>query len=119
MPDLTNGGKFSLIQGENWEISRYLTSKDGTTPFTHTIGTYSMGRGPGLKTKTIPAQGNLTLLCTVVIGKASQERIDALSAATRQTRADNFNFWDPQDSRSFGNADPDVFSREKAIIRDR
>ena len=103
---LDNGGKFSLIQGNNWDISKYTTSKDGTTHFTHTIGAYGRGRGP--RTKTIQAEGNLTLLATVVIGKAAREGIDAISAATTQTRAENFNFWDPQDSVSFGNADPEV-----------
>jgi hypothetical protein len=125
--DLTNGGKFSLIRGNNWDISRYASSKDGTRQFIHTVGAYTgpimgpppgagaplpagrSGSGPGSQgfgptKKDIPAEGNLTLLATIVIGKPAQERIDAMTAATMSARPDNFNFWDPQDSSSYGNA---------------
>jgi hypothetical protein len=54
--------------------------------------------------KDIPAAGNLTLLAILVIGKPAKEGVDAMTAATRFARPDNFNFWDPQDSASFGNA---------------
>jgi hypothetical protein len=113
---LDNGGKFSLIQGNSWDISRYVTSKDGSRQFRHTVGAYSfpptappdtpggkpkMGMPPK---KDIPAAGNLILLAIIVIGKPAREEVDAMTAATQFNRPDNFNFWDPQDSSTFGNA---------------
>jgi hypothetical protein len=110
-----NGGQFSLIQGNNWDISRYVTSKDGTREFIHTIGMYSFpmipppdAGGPAKMVlpppKDIPAAGNLSLLSIIVIGKPAKERVDAMTAATQFSRPGNFSFWDPQDSATFGNA---------------
>lgn len=100
--EFSNGGKFSLIQGNNWDISKYLSSKDGSTKFTHTVGAISMGK-QGPASKDIAAEGNLTLLAVMVIGKMDSAKVDAVSSATASTRPQNFNFWDPQDGKTFGN----------------
>jgi len=100
--DFSNGGKFGLIQGNNWDIAKYLASKDGSAKFVHTVGAASMGpRGPA--SKDIAAEGNLSLLAIMVIGKIDASKVDAVSSATNAMRPRNFNFWDPQDGKSFGN----------------
>ena len=96
--DIANGGKFSLIQGDNWAIDPYTASKDGEVEYAHTIAMYALGAGAF----DIKVKDNLTLLTTIVIGKTA-EGIDAVSAATQAVRPSNYNFWDPQDGTSYGN----------------
>jgi hypothetical protein len=100
--DFSNGGQFSLIQGNNWDVAQYLSSKDGSVKFVHTVGADTMGK-QGPVSKDIAADGNLTLLAIMVIGKIDQEKVDAVSSATNAMRPQNFNFWDPQDGKSYGN----------------
>jgi hypothetical protein len=100
--DFSNGGKFSLIQGNNWDVAKYLSSKDGSVKFVHTVGAESMGK-QGPVSKDIAADGDLTLLAIMVIGKIDQGKVDAVSSATNAMRPQNFNFWDPQDGKSYGN----------------
>jgi hypothetical protein len=100
--DFSNGGKFSLIQGNNWDVSRYLSSKDGSVKFVHTVGADTMGK-QGPVSKDIEADGNLTLLAVMVIGKIDASKVDSVSSATNAMRPQNFNFWDPQDGKSYGN----------------
>ncbi|MDL2238108.1 hypothetical protein LJC56_09840 [Christensenellaceae bacterium OttesenSCG-928-K19] len=90
--DITHSGQFDLIQENGWDIEKYLTSKDGSSDFRHTIGTYSLDTG----SKEIPAAGNLSLLCAIVIGKASASA-DSITSATQSAPTANYNFWDPQD----------------------
>ena len=82
------GGNFKYINGENWEISKFMQSKDGTENFDH----YVMA----LKDH-IPLEGNVTLLCAMIIGKVDET--DAVSAATvyDDMRMQNFDFWDWND----------------------
>jgi len=100
---LTTGGNFSLVTGENWDASKYLTSKDGAVDFTHTIANATMPP----QSMDVKADGNLTLLAAVVIGKRA-EGLDAASGATMAYPGDlaNFNFWDPQDGVSYGKSVP-------------
>lgn len=100
--DFSNGGQFDLIQGNNWDVSKYLTSKDGSTNFFHTVGAYTMGKN-GPASKDIPADGNLTLLAVMVIGKIDRGQVDSVSSATNTMRPQNFNFWDPQNGKGYGN----------------
>jgi hypothetical protein len=100
--DFANGGKFSLIQGDNWDVSKFLTSKDGSIKFVHSVGANSMGK-QGPINKDIAANGNLTLLAVMVIGKVDSAKVDSVSSATNAMRPQNFNFWDPQDGKSYGN----------------
>jgi nitroreductase len=78
---------FDEIQKNYYRASRFLTSKDGTTRFTHTL---NLRGTPG----DVEAEGNLTLLCSLIIGKLTT--VEAESAATANRRDDNFDFWDPQ-----------------------
>jgi hypothetical protein len=75
---------FAAVQADYYNTSYFLTSKDGTTAFTHTLARPA---------KDIPAEGNLTLLCALAIGKPA---VDATTKATSNARHDNFDFWDPQ-----------------------
>jgi len=100
--DFSNGGKFNLIQGNNWDVSKYMKSKDGSTKFVHTVGADTMGKS-GPSSKDIAADGNLTLLAVMVIGKIDPAKVDTVSSATNAIRPQNFNFWDPQDGKTFGN----------------
>jgi len=100
--DFSNGGKFSLIQGNNWDVSKYMSSKDGSVSFVHTVGAYTMGKN-GPSSKDIRADNNLSLLAILVIGKIDESKADSISSATNSFRPQNFNFWDPQDKESFGN----------------
>jgi hypothetical protein len=100
--DFSNGGKFSLIQGNNWDVAKYLSSKDGSVRFVHTVGADTMGK-QGPVSKDIAADGDLTLLAIMVIGKIDQGKVDTVSSATNAMRPQNFNFWDPQDGKSYGN----------------
>lgn len=100
--DFSNGGKFGLIQGNNWDVSKYLANRDGSVRFVHTVGADTMG-ALGPTSKDIPADGNLTLLAVMVIGRIDQSKIDAVSSATNAMRPQNFNIWDPQDGKSYGN----------------
>lgn len=94
------GGNFELVNGEYWDVSKYLTSQDGKVDFTHTVGNATMD-GQRMDVK---AEGNLTLLSTIVIGKPA-DGVDAVSSTTTVTEnLENYNFWDPQDSVSYGNA---------------
>ena len=97
---LTTGGNFSLVTGNYWDASKYLSSKDGTVDFTHTTAIASMMTG----SQDIVAKGNLTLLAAVLVGKPV-EGLDAVSSATMGYPADmaNYNFWDPQDGMTYGN----------------
>jgi hypothetical protein len=100
--EFSNGGQFNLIQGDNWDVSKYLSSKDGSVKFVHTVGAYTMGK-QGPESKDIAANGNLSLLAVMVIGKIDQGKVDAISSATNAMRPYNLNFWDPQDGKSYGN----------------
>ena len=100
---LTTGGNFSLVTGNYWDASKYLSSRDGTADFTHTTAIASMMTG----SQDIVAKGNLTLLAAILVGKP-MEGLDAVSSATMGYPADmaNYNFWDPQDGVSYGNHVP-------------
>ena len=54
------GGNFAWITGENWDIEQYMTSKDGSEAFDHYVLALD---------DTIPLEGNVTLLCAMLIGK--------------------------------------------------
>ena len=96
--NINNGGNFDLITTDNWDIEKYLTSKDGSVEFGHTVGTYSMPDN----SKEIKAEGNLNLLCVIVVGKLD-ESTDLTTAATNSYKPANYNFWEPQDGSSYGN----------------
>ena len=82
------GGNFAYIQGENWDIGKYMTSEDGSESFDH----YVMALDD-----TIPLEGNVTLLCAILIG--SIDETDAATGATTlpEKRMSNFDFWDWDD----------------------
>lgn len=99
------GGNFNYIQTENWDIEKYMTSKDGSEAFDH----YVMALD-----EEIPAEENLTLLCAIVMGKVDET--DATSSATgsmdyKQGIRYNYDFWDKDydpttaDSTSSASAD--------------
>lgn len=102
---LANGGNFGLVTGNYWDVSKYLTSKDGEVDFTHTVSIATMP--PASQSMDIKADGNLTLLSAMVIGKRATD-VDAVSSATMGYPEDlaNFNFWDPQDGISYGKSVP-------------
>ena len=82
------GGNFNYIQTENWDIKKYMTSKDGSEAFDH----YVMALG-----EEIPADGNLTLLCAIVMGTVDET--DTTTSATgsmeyKQGIRNNYDFWD-------------------------
>ena len=83
------GGNFAYIQGDNWDIEKYMTSEDGSESFDH----YVMALDD-----TIPLEGNVTLLCAILIG--SIDETDTASGATElpEKRMDNFDFWDWDDN---------------------
>ncbi len=86
------GGNFDYINGENWEIDQYMRSKDGSKEFDHYVLALD---------DTIPLDGNVTLLCAMVIGKINEA--DAVSSATQTIalspkRMSNFDFWDWDDN---------------------
>lgn len=83
------GGNFAYITGENWDIEKYMTTKDGSESFDH----YVMALDD-----TIPLEGNVTLLCAMLIGSIDEN--DAVSGATTldYTRMQNYDFWDWDDS---------------------
>jgi hypothetical protein len=83
----TGARDFSAVQEDYYNTGDFLTSKDGTKQFTHTFVPL------GQPEKEITAEGNLTLLCALAIGKPA---VDATSKATGNPRYDNFDFWDPQ-----------------------
>lgn len=82
------GGNFAYINGENWDIAKYMQSKDGTQAFDH----YVMALDD-----TIPCEGNVTLLCAMLVGKIDET--DAVSGATKNSepRMQNYDFWDWND----------------------
>jgi len=87
------GGNFDVIQGENWDISRYTSSKDGTQKFDHFFyGGYTDGQMTG---RTIDVEGNLTLLCAIVIGTIDETDTvsGATAVATGNGQNSNFDFW--------------------------
>ena len=101
------GGDFSLIQGENWDIQKYMSTKDGSEEFDH----YVMALD-----EEIPAEGNLTLLCAIVIGKVDET--DTTTSATgslphKDKMKYNYDFWDKDynpastDSTSSASTDSD------------
>lgn len=100
--EFSNGGRFSLIQGNNWDVSKYLSSEDGSVKFVHTVGAYTMGKG-GPASRDIAADGNVSLLAIMVIGKIDAGKVDAISSATSAVRPRNYNFWNPQDGKTYGN----------------
>lgn len=88
------GGNFDVIQGANWDISRYTSSKDGTEKFTHYFkGGYVDGEKAG---RYVDVEGNLTLLCAIVIGTVDEA--DTVSSATAADAGNkqnsNYDFWD-------------------------
>lgn len=95
------GGNFALVNGDFWDATKYLTSKDETVDFTHKVSQATMDG----QTLTVNANGNLTLLSAIIIGKKAND-VDTFTAATKAYPEDlaNFNFWDPQDGVSYGNA---------------
>ena len=87
------GGNFDVIQGDNWDIERYTSSKDGSEKFDHFFyGGYTNGQMTG---RTIDVEGNLTLLCAIVIGSVDETDTvsSATAAATGNGQNSNFDFW--------------------------
>lgn len=85
------GGNFAYINGENWKIDEYMTSKDGGEAFDHYVLALD---------DTIPLDGNVTLLCAMLIG--SIDETDTVTGATlnvalSEKRMANFDFWDWDD----------------------
>lgn len=88
------GGNFDYIQGDNWDISKYTTSKDGSEKFEHYfLGGYTDGVQTG---RMVDVDGNLTMLCAIAIGTVDET--DVVSSATGTTTGEgqnaNFDFWD-------------------------
>lgn len=91
------GGNFDYIGGENWDISKYCSPKEGGEPFQHWFGGgYVDGEMTG---KYVDVEGNLTLLCAIVLGRIDET--DAISGATGTEenwnlgqKQYNYNFWD-------------------------
>ena len=82
------GGNFAYINGENWDIKEYMTSKDGSDIFDHYVLALD---------DEIPLEGNVTLLCAMLIGKINEA--DAVTGATQtvafsERRMANYDFWD-------------------------
>lgn len=97
------GGNMDLVRRQYWDVSKYMTSKDGSVDFTHFVAHGTM-QGESLE---VSAYNNLTLLSTIVVGKRKDD-IDVQSSATTAYPDDlaNYNFWDPQDGTSYGNSKP-------------
>ena len=88
------GGNFDVIQGANWDISKYTTSKDGTQKFDHSFrGGYVNGERTG---RMVDVEGNLTLLCAIVIGTVDEtDTVSSATAAKTGTEPNaNYDFWD-------------------------
>lgn len=88
------GGNFDVVHGANWDISKYTTSKDGTEKFTHYFkGGYVDGEQVG---RYVNVEGNLTLLCAVVIGTVDETDTvsSATAAAVGNKQNSNYDFWD-------------------------
>jgi hypothetical protein len=78
------GGNWEVIRKNNWEISEFTTSKDGSKRFDHYV--------PALR-NTIPLEGNLTLLCAIVIGSINE--VDAVTSVSHfNDKLTNYDFWD-------------------------
>ena len=84
------GGNFEYITTENWNIEKYMHSKDGKESFDHYVAALD---------DTIPLEGNVTLLCVIVIGK-----VDEIDTTTSTTVKENYkmgmrgkyDFWDKE-----------------------
>lgn len=88
------GGNFDYILGENWDISKYCTSKDGTEKFDHFFyGGMVDGEMTG---RNVDVEGNLTLLCAITIGKVDETDVatGATGISTGYGMNDNYDFWD-------------------------
>ena len=106
------GGNFGFITRNNWDVDKYMTSKDGKVDFMHTVAQSEMTGG----TLEVPAYGNLTLITAMVIGKA-KEGVDSVSLATTAYPEDlaNYNFWEPEDGESYGKS-VEATEKEKATV---
>jgi hypothetical protein len=82
--DHYTAGNWDYLTREYWEISEFMQSRDGSTEFMHYV--------PILK-DYIPIDGNVTLLCVILIGKINEA--DAVSSATKfNEKVNNYDFWD-------------------------
>jgi hypothetical protein len=78
------GGNWDYIRGGNWKIDEFMKSKDGTRTFDHFTP---------ILNKTIPLEGNVTLLSAVLIGKINEP--DAMTSATKfNDKQTNYDIWD-------------------------
>ncbi len=82
------GGNFEYITTENWDIEKYMTSKDGSDSFDHYVAALD---------DTVPLEGNVTLLCAIVIGKVDETDTvtsTTVSAYYKDGMRENYDFWD-------------------------
>ncbi len=82
------GGNFEYITTENWDIEKYMQSADGSESFDHYVAALD---------DTIPLDGNVTLLCAIVIGKVDE--VDTVTSTTMEASykagmRENYDFWD-------------------------
>lgn len=99
------GGNFAYIQTDNWDIEKYMSTQDESEDFTHYVFALD---------EEIPANGNLTLLCAIVIGKIDETDVTTSATGSMDYKSKiryNYDFWDKdydpttQDSTSSASTD--------------
>lgn len=63
--NIGNGGRFDLLNGTYWDANKYISSKDESVDFAHTVAN-GLPTGQSIE---VACKNNLTLLSTMVIGK--------------------------------------------------
>lgn len=90
------GGNFDYIGGANWDISKYTSSKDGSEKFMHWFEGGRNENGEAWKGREVAVEGNLTLLCALVIGTIDESNPESNTSCYTTTNGqnNNYNFWD-------------------------
>lgn len=95
--NIGNGGRFDLLNGTYWDANKYMSSKDESVDFAHTVAN-GLPTGQSIE---VACKNNLTLLSTMVIGKRVVDDSTGCTTVVTNELA-NYNFWDPQDGSSYG-----------------
>lgn len=95
--NIGNGGRFDILNGTYWDANKYMSSKDGSVDFAHTVAN-GLPTGQSIE---VACKDNLTLLSTMVIGKRASDGEAGCTTVVSDDLA-NYNFWDPQDAASYG-----------------
>lgn len=90
------GGNFDYIGGANWDISKYTSSKDGSEKFMHWFEGGKNEAGESWRGREVEVDGNLTLLCAIVIGTIDESNPESNTSCytTSNGQNNNYNFWD-------------------------